>query len=436
MNDYNDEEKSKYLMYLDVNGLYGWTMCETLPISDYEWLVDFSLNEILLTSDDSEYGFLLEVDLEYPTKLHDLHNDYPMCAEKMCIGSSKQTKLILNLNSKEKYVLHYRTLKLVLSHGLVLKYVHRVLRFKQTKWLKPFIDLNNEKRLASKNPFEKNYYKLTNNSIYGKALEDVKKRSDIKLVNKWHTRYGAKALICRPNFKGIKIFNENLVAIELNKISVKIDKPMIVGIAILELSKVLMYSFHYEFMLEEYGYEKCKLAYTDTDSFIYCIEDEDVYKFIQNNPEKFNDKTSGLMKDENAGHIMTEFIGLRAKMYSYRVQEGKRLSTKSKEKKFKHKESHRAKGVKKHIIKNKLQFNDFLKCIEENAAFAGSQPLIKSSYHKVYSITQNKIFLESSDDKRYILSDKKSTLAWGHYKCPQSSQKVLNKSIPSIIKQI
>lgn len=92
--------------------------------------------------------------------------------------------------------------------------------------------------------------------------------------------------------------------------------------------------------------------------------------------------------------------------------------------------------MKKHIIKNKLQFNDFLKCIEENAAFAGSQPLIKSSYHKVYSITQNKIFLESSDDKRYILSDKKSTLAWGHYKCPQSSQKVLNKSIPSIIKQI
>lgn len=408
MTDYNAEEQSKYLMYFDVNGLYGWTMCETLPISDFEWIENVSFNEILSTKDDAEYGYFLEVDLEYPQKLHEAHNDYPMCSERMCIGKSKQEKLILNLNSKKNYILHYRTLKFVLSHGLELKHIHKVLRFKQSKWLKPFIGLNTEKRLACTNPFEKNLYKLMNNAIYGKTLENVKKHSEIRLVNKWHTRYGGKSLICRPNFKGIKIFNENLVAVEFNKISIKIDKPMIVGVAILEISKILMYSFHYEFMMKKYGYEKCKLAYTDTDSFIYCIEDEDAYKLIEENPDKFNDKTLGLMKDENSGHIMTEFVGLRAKMYSYKVQKFKNLSIESK----------RAKGVKKHIINNKLRFSDFLKCIEENTAFVGSQPSIRSNYHKVYTITQNKVMLESSDDKRYILSDKKSTLAWGHYNCP------------------
>lgn len=413
MSDYNHEEISKYLMYLDVNGLYGWTMCEALPISDFKWLDHYSINEIITTSDDAEYGYFLEVDLDYPEKLHDMHNDYPMCAEKMCIGESKQEKLILNLNSKKNYVLHYRTLKLVLSHGLVLKHIHRVLKFKQSKWLKTFIQLNTEKRLACRNPFEKNLFKLINNSIYGKALENKKKQSDIKLVNKWHTRYGAKSLICRPNFKSVKIFNENLVAIELNKLSVKMDRPMIIGVAILEISKVLMYTFHYDFMIKKYGYGKCKLAYTDTDSFIYCIEDEDVYKLVEENPDKFNDKTLGLMKDENSGHIMTEFVGLRAKMYSYKVQKSKNICTESK----------RAKGVKKHIINNKLTFSDFLKCVEENTTFVSSQPSIRSNYHKVYTISQNKIMLESSDDKRYILSDKKSTLAWGHYSCP-TNQKI------------
>lgn len=221
MTNYDEQAQSKYLMYFDVNGLYGWTMMEALPISDFEWIDNISLNQILMTEDDAEYGYFLQVDIDYPIALHDIHNDYPMCSQKMSIGKSKEEKLILNLNAKKDYILHYRTLKLILKHGLELKRIHKILRFKQSKWLKTFIDVNTEKRLKCKNPFESILYKLMNNAIYGKSLENVKKHAEIKLVNKWEGRYQAKSLIARPNFKASKIFNENLAAIELNKMIIR-----------------------------------------------------------------------------------------------------------------------------------------------------------------------------------------------------------------------
>lgn len=403
MENYNAEEASKYLMYFDVNGLYGWSMCESLPISDYKWMNDISLETILNTDDDAKYGYFLEVDVEYPSSVHNVHNDYPLLPEKMKTPNSKNEKLILNLNSKKNYVLHYRTLKFILAHGMSLNAIHKVLRFKQSKWLKSFITLNNLHRSNCKNAFEKALYKLNNNSIYGKALEDSRKRAEIRLVSHWEGRYGAKSLIARPNFKGNKIFNKNLIAIEMYKTNVKIDKPNIIGIAILEISKILMYQFHYDFMLKKFDYKKCKMAYTDTDSFIYCIEDESVDKLVMTNPQIFDQQQLGCMKDENEGFVMTEFVGLRPKMYSYKIQ--RIISKKNKKKKLHVCEKKRAKGVKKHIINDKLKFKHFVKCVKENTVFTGSQPLIKSHYHKVYSIEQNK-----------ILRHKVSTLAWGHYK--------------------
>lgn len=240
-----------------------------------------------------------------------------------------------------------------------------------------------------KNLFEKKLYKFISNAIYGKSLQNVKKQRDIKLVNQWNGRYGAKSLISKPNFKNTKIFNENLIAVELSRMNVKIDKPIIIGVAILEISKLTMYRFHYEFMLTKYSHEKCRMAYTDTDSFIYCIEDEDVYEMIKSNPNEFDEKSPGKMSDENSGQIMTEFVGLRAKMYSYRTKKSKSKICESK----------RAKGVKKHLINKKLTFNDFLKCVQENTTVCGTQPLITSKFH----------------DKRYIANDKVATLAWGHY---------------------
>lgn len=398
-------------------------MCEALPIKDFKWIEpsEEKVTQILQMSDDSKKGFFLEVDLCYPAELHNKHNDYPFCAEHMVANDSKQQKLILNLHDKNKYVLHYRSLKLALKHGLVLKKVYRILQFIQSKWLKPFIDLNTKLRTEAKNDFEKNLYKLMSNAIYGKFIENVRKRKNTKLVSQWDGRYGAQSLISKPSFKNRIIFNENLVAIEMMKTNVKLNKPILVGVSVLEISKTLMYRFHYDFMLKKFSYKNCNLMYTDTDSFIYCIKNADVYSLMRKNPEKFdtsdfrlknrfniqllNKKVPGLMKDESKGKIVREFVGLRAKAYSLKVQQ--RNSDKI---------TKRAKGVKKHIIEGNITFNDFVSCLDKNVVVVGKQPLIKSKLHKVFSIEQRKRLLDGGDDKRCILANGINTLAWGHYK--------------------
>lgn len=158
------------------------------------------------------------------------------------------------------------------------------------------------------------------NATYGKFIENVRNRSDTKLVNKWYGRYGAQSLISKPNFKKRTVFNKNLFAIEMEKTNVKLNKPIIVGVSVLVISKTLMYEFHYDFMLKKFSYKNCNLMYTDTDSFIYCITNDDVYSLMRYCPEKFdtsdyrlenrfnirqqNKKISGLMKDESKGEII------------------------------------------------------------------------------------------------------------------------------------
>lgn len=130
-------------------------------------------------------GYFLEVDLEYPQSLHDTHNDYPFCPERLSMNEHKKnTKLILNLNDKKNYVLHYRTLKMVLSRGLKLKGVGKIIKFNQSQWL--YIDLNTKERINAKNEFEKELYKLMSDAIYGKTIENVKNRVNIILIDKWN----------------------------------------------------------------------------------------------------------------------------------------------------------------------------------------------------------------------------------------------------------
>lgn len=312
-------------MYFDVNNLYGWAMMESLPRSNFEW-VSKNVGEILETPDDAKHGYLIEVDLKYPKKLHDLHNDYPLCAEHMIPqnSNSKQPKLILNLNDKKKYVLHYRTLKLVLKNGMKIERLGRILKFRQSPWLKPYILLNTNERTKATNEFEKNFFKLMSNAVYGKTLENVRDHVDVRLRNTWLGRYGARNLIIKPNFKKRTIFNENLIAIEMLRTNIFIAKPIIVGVCVLEISKLCMYNFHYDFMLENFNHKECKLQYTDTDSFIYNIQCDDIYDFIRQNSDRFdtsdytpnneygikllNKKIPGLMKDECNANVLANLL--------------------------------------------------------------------------------------------------------------------------------
>ena len=371
MKDYDETLSSKYIMYLDANNLYGWAMSQHLPTGKFKWLTQKQIDETNLAKYDekSKKGLILEVDLEYPKELHNLHNDYPLASEKVKVSRDMLSnycksiadkynistglvhKLIPTLNNKEKYVLHYRNLQLYLDLGLKIIKVYRALEFNQSPWLKQYIDFNTQKRTQAKNSFEKDFFKLMNNSVYGKTMENLRKRVDVRLIT---DEKKLLKMTSKPTYVSSKIFNENLVAVHKIKETLTLNKPSYVGMSILDLSKTLMYDFHYNYIKNKYR-NKSKLLFTDTDSLCYEIEANDVYKDFFNDRDKFdfseydknskyfddfNKKVIGKFKDETHGIPITEFIGLRSKMYSYIKDDDNENKT--------------AKGIKKNVIKNDL----------------------------------------------------------------------------------
>ena len=376
MKSYDEKAPSKYIMYLDANNLYGWAMSQYLPTGGFRWMAEKQINNINRTKyeKDSKKGLILEVDLEYPEGLHNLHNDYPLGPEKVkvtkdmlshyCkniatkyeISTGLVYKLIPTLSKKEKYVLHYWNRQLYIDLGLKITKVHRVLEFNQSPWLKKYIDFNTQKRTQAKNAFEKDFFKLMNNSVFGKTMENIRKRVDVRLVTDENKLL---KLVSKPTYISSKIFNENLVAVHKIKETLTLNRPAYVGMCILDLSKTLMYDFHYNHIKKKYG-DKAKFLFTDTDSLTYEIEAEDVYHDFWNDKNKFdnsdypesspffdktNKKVIGKFKDEAAGVPICEFVGLRSKMYSYMKDDQKGGKT--------------AKNIKKNAIKKDIQHENY-----------------------------------------------------------------------------
>ena len=269
MKEYDEKVPSKYIMYLDANDLYGWAMSQYLPTGNFKWMTDKEISKIDLGKykADGEKGLILEVDLEYPQELHDIHNDYPVALEKVKVSNNMLSayckkiaekynisiglvsKLIPTLRDKKEYVLHYHNLQLYLDLGLKMKKVHRVLKFDQSPWLKQYIDFNTEKRKHAKNSFEKDFFKLMNNSVFGKTMENLHKRVDVRLVT---NEKKLDKLTAKPTYVSSKIFNENLMAVHKVKETLTLNRPAYVGMCILDLSKMLMYDFHYNYILDTY----------------------------------------------------------------------------------------------------------------------------------------------------------------------------------------
>ena len=418
MKDYNKKEASKYLMYVDANNLYGCAMSQKLPIHSFNWLTDKEIKnlfKIQVVQFWERTPCILEVDLTYPEELHDLHNDYPLCPERVeCDKGVK--KLIPNLRHKKNYVVHYKTLMQYLNLGMELKKIHRGIRFIECDFLKPYIDMNTNLRTKAKNNFEKDFFKLMNNSVFGKTMENIRNRVNIKLVN---TGEQFKKLAAKPNYESRKIFNKNLVSVHMKKTSLTMNKPVYLGMSILDLSKTVMFDFHYKYIKPKYG-KQAKLLFTDTDSFLYEIQTEDFYKDISGDvknrfdtsdypeghpsgiPTGVNKKVLGMFKDEAAGKNIKEFVGLRAKLYSYKMEEGK--------------ENKKCKGIKKAVVEKSITHEDYKTCLETGKEQLRRQNIIRSYEHTLYTEEVNKIALSAADDKRYLLKDSYNTLAWGHYK--------------------
>ena len=417
-NRFNKNKLSKYLMYLDANNLYGSAMFKKLPIHSFKWLSSGEMEKLFnnrVVQIWEKTPCILEVDLEYPENLHDLHNDYPFCPERVECKNGVE-KLIPNLRNKTKYVIHYKNLIQCLKAGLKLKKIHRGIKFIESEWMKPYIEMNTNLRTKAKNNFEKDFFKLMNNSVFGKTMENIRNRVNVKLVN---TEERLKKLSAKPNYKSCKIFNENLISVHMKKTSLTMNKPVYLGMCILQLSKTIMYDFHYQYIKPKYG-EKAKLLFTDTDSFMYEIETEDFYKDISGDvkdrfdtsdypenhpsgiPTGINKKVLGMFKDEAAGKRIKEFVGLRAKLYSFIMEDGK--------------ENKRCKGVKKQVVESSITHEDYKTCLRTGKEQLRKQNILRSYEHEVFTEEVNKIALSALDDKRYILGDGIHTLAWGHHK--------------------
>ena len=300
----------------------------------------------------------------------------------------------------------------------MIQKIHRVIEFNQEAWLKPYIDMNTELRKLAKNDFEKDLFKLMNNSVFGKTMENIRKHRDIKLVT---TDKKRSKLVSEPNYHTINLISEDLSITEMKKTKAKMNKPIYLGLSILEISKTLMYEFWYDYMKPKYN-GNVKLCYMGTYSFIMNIKTNDFYKDIASDVEnRFdtsnyevnrplstgkNKKVIGLMKDELGGKIITEFVTLRPKTYLFLTDDGK--------------EDKKAKGAKKCTIKKMIKFNDYKKCLLDDKVILyttkdySQQRFISKKHDVNVNKNINKIALSNNDDKRIVSSNKVSSYPYGY----------------------
>ena len=272
--------------------------------------------------------------------------------------------------------------------------------------------MNTELRKLAKDDFEKDLFKLMNNAVFGKTMENIRKHRDIKLVT---TDKKRSKLDSEPNYHTMNYISKDLSIIEMNKTKAKMNKPIYLGLSILDISKIIMYEFWYDYMKPKYGND-VKLCYMDTDSFIMSIKTNYFYKDIANDVEKRfdtsnyevnrplptgkNKKVIGLMKDELGGKITTEFVTLRPKTYSYLINNCK--------------EDKKAKGTKKCAIRRMIKFNDYKNGLLKDEVILKSQQRFISKKHNVSTENINKIALSNNDDKRIVSSDKITSYLYGY----------------------
>ena len=339
-------------------------------------------------------------------------------------------KLLFTVQDKENYLIHITALKPALNHRLKLTKAHRATELRQEAWLNPYINMNAELRMKAKNDFKKDFFKLMNNSVFGKTMENVRNRRDIKLVttNKQRSKFETE-----PNYHSTKYFSKDLLIMEMKKVAVKTNRPIYLGQEILDISKTLIYEFWYDYIKPKYG-DKARLCYMDTDSFVIYIKTEYFYEDIAKDVNKWfdtseydkknkrsltigvNKKVIGMFKDELNGKIRKEFCALRTKRYAFlRDNDGKDSQKK------------KAKRRKKCVVKEELQFENYKDGLFNDKIIIKPQQRFRSDHHRVYTVEANKIALSSNDDKRMEAYDIVTTYPYGTIAFKVYESKILSE---------
>ena len=428
--DYYPSKPKKYIMYLDANNLYGWAMSKPIPKRDFKWKrVMPTEEEIQKKKETAKNGWILEVDLEYPAELHEEHNGYPLAPEKKVVKKEwmsdyqkslindldlkppESEKLLLMLEDKNNYVVHYRNLQFYLKQGMKLKRVHRVLEFKQECWMEPYIRMNTEFRKNAKSDLEKNFY--MNNSVFGKTMENLGNHVEIKTVLSDETDK-IRRLVASPLYSRQVMFSNDLVRIDMHKSKLILNTPVYTGMTLLDNSKILLYDFFYNELKKQYG-PSCELLYTDKDSLLLEIETDDVNKDIESNKNLYdtsdyqeghplksnaNKKVLGKIKDECAGTPIAECVCLRPKMYSILKADEKIIK--------------KAKGVKECIVNKQIMHEQYKETLFGTKQLWHGMNILRSEGREIYGMHVNKILLSPFDSKRWIADDGIHTNAYGY----------------------
>lgn len=431
------------IVYVDANNLYGWAMEQWMPTGGYRWWNEWECQmftnheRILSLSDGAAHGYLFEVDLHIPDDIHDKLRDYPIAPTRQCVrpedlspysraqvnrsdrhADFKTEKLLCTLRDKIAYTCHFRNLKLYIQLGAVVKKIHRVLEFTQDLWIKPFIQYHSAKRAAATSDFVKNYHKLVANSTYGKFLQNDAKHQSIEIVTDSHRQL---RLARDPFYAGYQQIHSECLLVERFKKEIKLDKPNIVGVCILEMSKLRMYDFYYNTMKPVFG-ERMRLGMTDTDSLIMEIRTNNWQQEIATagllNEFDFSDypkthefynaankKVVGKFKDELNGVLPEGFVGLRSKMYSIKMPAG-------------HEDIKKAKGVKAYVVKKGLTYDDYLQCLTNPLFQPPVRKVLGFSSHNqtIHTESITKTTLSAADTKLYVCDDGVTTYPFGYYK--------------------
>ena len=449
----NDDFIQNHNFYVDATNLYSVAQVAYLPVGDFKWLTEgeiLDLHEKLLNvSDTDDTGYILCVDLEYPKELHDKHSSMPLAPEQMDITFEdlsphaqasliafqgeerarkyKSRKLCTTLTSKYNYVVHYRSLKYYLQQGMKLVKIHRAFSFRQAPVIKEYIDLCTEERKKAKTKDDKDRYKRLCNTNYGKLIEDKRRHITCYFCT---TENAFDHKFRQVWYKGHRIINELLTIVYWEKKKIKMDCLYAMGFTILEDSKLHMYKSWYDhFQPSLGGHKNVSIVLTDTDSLVLQVKNMsrnqmldavadkiDFSNYPRTHP-RFSEHLKavpGYFKDENAGNILTEVVGLKSKCYIQNVlaREGKSESS-----------SVVCKGIGKRARKN-LTLDAYRSCIYNFRQVKTIMYCIRSKNHKMYTQRVNKTALSTTDDKRYLLDCGIHTLPHGHYKITEANNNV------------